>query len=83
MLFLPKGTITEIIHLINEVFAEYQKTNNITDGQIDPFDLVRLGQLEQQLAEHIERVCAKQPRETKPSDNSLYADLLMEQQEQM
>lgn len=45
---------------INEVFLEYQEANNITNGDIDPFDAEYLDNLAQQLANHIERVCAKQ-----------------------
>ena len=47
---------------INEVFLEYQQENNITSGDISPEDMLELDELEDALAELIERVCAKQPR---------------------
>ena len=56
--------LKELVHeKINEVFLEYQKANNIVSGDIDPFDAEYLDRLEEQLTQHIERVCAKQPRE--------------------
>lgn len=55
--------LKELIHdKINEVFLEYQKANHIISGDIDPFDAEYLDQLEEQLEQHIERICAKQPK---------------------
>lgn len=48
---------------INEVFLAYQNANNIISGDIEPFDAEYLDRLEEELANHIERVCAKQPKE--------------------
>ena len=56
--------LKELVHdKINEIFLEYQKANHITDGGIEPFDAEYLDRLEEELANHIERVCAKQPKE--------------------
>lgn len=50
--------LKELIHTkVNEIFAEYQKANNITSGDIDPFNTARLEHIEEALAELIERVC--------------------------
>ena len=55
--------LKELIHnKINEVFAEYQEANDIISGDIDIADSLELDTLEQYLANHIERVCAKQPK---------------------
>lgn len=55
--------LKQLVHdKINEVFLEYQKENNITSGDIEPFDAEYLDRLEEELANHIERVCAKQPK---------------------
>ncbi len=53
---------------IDEIFLEMQEANNITDGGIDPLDALKLEQIEESLAELIERVIAYQPKET-PFDN--------------
>lgn len=53
--------LKELIHdKINEVFLEYQKAYDITNGDIEPFDAEYLDQLEEQLSDHIERICKKQ-----------------------
>jgi hypothetical protein len=49
---------------INEVFLEYQEANNIVSGDIDPWDAVRLDEIESSLAELIERICAYQQKAT-------------------
>ena len=55
--------LEQLIHdKINEVFLEYQEANNIISGDIEPFDVYYLDRLEEQLAQHIERICAKQPK---------------------
>ena len=55
--------IRELVHdKINEVFYEYQQSNNIISGDIEPFDAEYLDRLEEQLADHIERICSKQPK---------------------
>ena len=41
---------------IDEIFLEMQNAEGITDGGIDPFDVVYLDQLEQQLEQHIARI---------------------------
>ena len=48
---------------INEIFAEYQKANNIRSGNIDPFDALQLDLIERGLEELIERVAAYQSKE--------------------
>ena len=48
---------------INEIFAEYQKANNIISGNIDPFDALQLDLIERGLEELIERVAAYQSKE--------------------
>lgn len=66
--------LKELIHnKINEVFLEYQKANFIVSGDIDPFDAEYLDRLEEQLAQHIEQVCAKQPKEI-PASFYIYTD---------
>ena len=66
--------LKELIHdKITEVFVEYQRANFITSGDIDPFDAEYLDRLEEQLAQHIERVCAKQPKEI-PASFYIYTD---------
>lgn len=56
--------LKHLIHKkINEVFLAYQKENGITSGDIEPFDQVYLDELEERLAQHIERICAYQPKE--------------------
>lgn len=53
--------LRELIHTkINEIFAEYQKANNITSGDIQPFDAARLEHIEEALEELIARVCEYQ-----------------------
>ena len=47
---------------INEIFAEYQKANNITSGDIDPFDALQLDLIERGLEQLVERVCSYQPK---------------------
>lgn len=65
--------LKELIHnKINEVFLEYQEANNIISGDIDPFDAHYLDTLEEQLANRIERICAKQPKAI--SSSYLYRD---------
>ena len=65
--------LKELVHdKINEVFLEYQEANNIISGDIDLFDAVYLDKLEEYIAQHIERVCAKQPKEIPSS--YLYRD---------
>jgi hypothetical protein len=56
--------LKKLVHdKINEVFLEYQNANHITSGDIEPFDAEYLDRLEEELTHHIERVCAKQPKE--------------------
>ena len=55
--------LKELIHnKINEVFAEYQEANHIISGDIEPLDAMSLEHFENQLAQLIEKICAKQPR---------------------
>lgn len=67
--------LKELIHTkINEVFAEYQEANNITSGDIDVADALALDTLETYLAEHIKRVCDKQPKKEPPASFYVYRD---------
>ena len=53
--------LKRLIHeKINEVFLEYQKANNITSGDIQPFDAARLEHIDQALEELKVRVCEYQ-----------------------
>lgn len=52
---------------INEAIAEYQKQEFIISGDIEPLDAIHLDELEILLTQHIERICAKQPKEIPPS----------------
>lgn len=45
---------------VNEIFFEYQKANDITNGDIEPMDALKLDHIEEMLKEHIEYVCEKQ-----------------------
>ena len=66
--------LKHLIHKkINEVFLAYQKENGITSGDIEPFDQVYLDELEERLTQHIERICAYQPKET-PASFYVYTD---------
>ena len=47
---------------INEIFAKYQNANNITSGDIDPFDALQLDLIERGLEQLVERVCSYQPK---------------------
>lgn len=70
--------LKELIHeKINEVFAEYQKANNIISGDIEPFDAQQLELAEGILAEIIERVCEDQPRETTKLYKITYTETLV------
>ena len=57
--------LKNLIHTkINEIFLEYQKQNHITNGDIEPLDVARLEDIEESLANLIERVCAYQQKAT-------------------
>jgi hypothetical protein len=49
---------------VNDIFAEYQASNDITNGDISPMDALKLEQIEEMLKAHIEYVCAKQKEAT-------------------
>ena len=49
--------LKELIHdKIDEIFLQLQNANNINDGGIYPLDAIRLDEIEEELAELIERV---------------------------
>ena len=53
--------LTNLIHdKVDEIFAKYQDANDITNGDIEPMDALKLDQIEKMLKEHIEYVCEKQ-----------------------
>jgi len=45
---------------VDEIFLAYQNANDITNGDIEPMDALKLDDIEEMLKEHIEYVCAKQ-----------------------
>jgi hypothetical protein len=45
---------------VDEIFLAYQNAHEITNGDIEPLDWARLQIIQNDLAEHIEYVCAKQ-----------------------
>ena len=47
---------------INEIFLEVQNSKGVTDGGIDPSDALQLNQIEELLAELIEKVTNYQPK---------------------
>lgn len=49
---------------VDEIFLAYQNAHEITNGDIEPLDWARLQIIQNNLAEHIEYVCAKQKGET-------------------
>ncbi len=50
---------------VNEIFTVYQAANDITNGDIEPMDALKLDHIEEMLKAHIEYVCAKQKGEPK------------------
>lgn len=57
------ATIRELIDdKVCEVFYEYHQSHNIISGDISPLDALRLDELEDELAKHIQCVCDKQER---------------------
>lgn len=49
--------LKELIHdKIDEIFLQLQDANNIADGGIYPLDALRLEEIEEELAELVERV---------------------------
>ena len=55
--------LKELIHdKINEIFLKVQNAKGIIDGGIEPLDALQLEQLEEALAELIERVTDYQPK---------------------
>lgn len=63
------ATIRELIDdKVHEVFYEHQKANNITSGDISPLDELELDELEDALANCIERICAKQSKKINYND---------------
>ena len=55
---------------INEVFAEYQKANNITSGDIHPEDALILDNIKESLEALVDRVCSYQPKEINYDDHT-------------
>ena len=55
--------LKQLVHeKVNEIFAEYQKANNITNGDIHPLDAYDLEIAEDTLVEAIEVICNKQKK---------------------
>jgi hypothetical protein len=53
---------------IDEIFAEYQEANNIPNGNIDLWEAQRLDDIEEALAELINRVCPIPKKELNTED---------------
>lgn len=45
---------------VDEILLAYQNANDITNGDIEPMDALKLDHIEEMLKAHIEYVCAKQ-----------------------
>ena len=61
--------LKHLIHKkVNEIFTAYQKHNNIISGDISPEDALILENFEEAFADHIERICSKQPKATNYDD---------------
>ena len=57
--------LNKLIHTkINEIFAEYQKANNIISGDISVVDALELDRLAEDLEALIIEICAKQPKQS-------------------
>ena len=55
--------LKNIVHnKVNEIFVEYQNASYIASGDIEPFDAECLDRLEEELANHIEKVFVKQSK---------------------
>ena len=53
--------LKELVHTkINEIFLEYQNANNITNGDIDPWDAQQLDYIKGALYQIIKRICEEQ-----------------------
>ena len=48
---------------VDEIFLAYQNAHDITNGDIEPMDALKLDHIEEMLKAHIEYVCAKQKGE--------------------
>ena len=71
--------LRELVHdKINEIFVKYQKAHNIISGDISPEDALILANFEEAFADHIERICSKQPKAINYDDFTpswyIYAD---------
>lgn len=54
---MDKQTLLELItEKVDEIFLEYQNANGITNGDIHPYDALRLDYIMEELADHIVRV---------------------------
>lgn len=49
---------------VDEIFLAYQNAHDITNGDIEPMDALKLDHIEEMLKAHIEYVCAKQKEAT-------------------
>ena len=54
---MDKAQLLELIEeKFDEIFLEYQNANGIQNGDIHPYDALRLDYIKEELADHIERV---------------------------
>lgn len=62
---MDKQQLLELItEKVDEIFLEYQNANGITNGDIHPYDVLRLDYIMEELADHIEKVGEYQKGET-------------------
>jgi hypothetical protein len=54
---MDKEQLLELIkEKVDEIFLEYQNANGIQDGDIHPYDVLRLDYIQEELADFIEHV---------------------------
>lgn len=60
---MDKQQLLELIgEKVNEIFLAYQEANDITNGDIHPYDALRLDYIQEELAELVEHVGEYQKR---------------------
>ena len=54
---MNKEELLELIEeKVDEIFLEYQNANNIREGDIHPYDVIRLNYVKEELADLIEHI---------------------------
>ena len=59
---------------VDEIFLAYQNANNITNGDIHPYDALRLDHIMEELADHIEKVGNYQAQTSYTYQTDIYTD---------